>query len=1132
MADEAGWRAELATLNAGKLGMTAKKEGASDAQLEAAEEAPNDKQALIDLIVSLRTGLEDIWRTELATLNASKLGKMAKKEGASDAQLEAAEEAPDDKQALIDLIVELRTAGPPPARAPAAELASTAPAVSAPIPTPSFMRPQPTLLDLVNELQSKVNVDLNLPEFCSVGAQGAGKSTFLAGIVSSQMGPGIKFPFLPEGGAKMVTRCPFVIQMKTEPTMTEHECSIHIPPCVENSWVLGGQEHTVGAKAPADPTPKEMEAWGNTIRKDLEATQTGLVDEGHITHTQITVRLTGPKMLNLTLVDLPGLILVEKVPGTQKLIAELVHDKVKDSNKLICCVVQSNVDQGTWLGLKECQEMDLMGGRTIGVMNKVDLLFKEESTPETDTIACRAQMTEKIQESKDNPEGVQWYAAHNRSPPLPEVEKAALEAKLSGFFEPDRVGNQAIAAFLVDKLNAHLSTNFKNIVDDWKTELVELTEELQKWPHPNWHMVDDVVMHFVRFVDCLHRGEDIKEVTDCSDKANYGNKKNLVTYFKSIDDKLQENKTNFQGGDIFDHPLVRKSDLMRDAKAVIGATIAYQIDNTTNKSKDQSLVCDSFAKGVVDQLQDIVNGAADFVSSRDGLVQMYMQFFDHVAKLKYEYQLFGSDEVSISAQSMENYTMLWDNVKTKTEKWLIQKAKAISKEYTSYCKKNPGIPVETMEKQWMTADANFDVLHRLLYAHLKQPFPHNGEVTTQPLAPTVSKPKPVELPEVPEVPELVGSLETACWKQPMKGFSIFGSWAQYFIVLKVDDATGAGAQLNIYKSEGAFKANPLGIRASSLPDLTGFEVGQIFEPTQQNGKFRYRLRLYHEASDPKESVFDFQDEATRDHFSQAFSNVAAGRPWNVSAERNAWLQDCALKEQMRLQQEEEDRLRREREAETEVEDQYEHEDDAECAVCEGHDLKLDPAVIATVKKDMAMYNVTKQLADGSKFQLMQPAPTADKIGEVFGILSPMFAQYVSELQPGEPVDEARMELEARAESYRMWTQKYLTDKIEKCVTFVSDRIYQEFKDHANPNSALSPIALLRCISVAKMAEGHGGMTPEKLLSEPAGAVAAGRQAKRARKKCLKKAIGLCGQPEYARFNLVSHSRWLGSDDDD
>ena len=95
-----------------------------------------------------------------------------------------------------------------------------------------------------------------------------------------------------------------------------------------------------------------------------------------------------------------------------------------------------------------------------------------------------------------------------------------------------------------------------------------------------------------------------------------------------------------------------------------------------------------------------------------------------------------------------------------------------------------------------------------------------------------------------------------------------------------------------------FKANPLDIRSgSSIPDLQGFEVsGPQFKPTQTEGKLRYRLRLYHEAAKPHETKMDFESEQTRDFFFHVLTNVAAGRPWNVSAERAAWLVEQERKE--------------------------------------------------------------------------------------------------------------------------------------------------------------------------------------------------------------------------------------------
>ena len=70
--------------------------------------------------------------------------------------------------------------------------------------------------------------------------------------------------------------------------------------------------------------------------------------------------------------------------------------------------------------------------------------------------------------------------------------------------------------------------------------------------------------------------------------------------------------------------------------------------------------------------------------------------------------------------------------------------------------------------------------------------------------------------------------------------------------------------------------------------------------------------------------------------------------------------------------------------------------------------------------------------------------------------------------------------------------------------------------------AFQSTALLRCIGVARMSADcfeSGAHGPDVLLAEPATAAAAGRKTMQERRKCLKQAINLCQQPQYASYML-------------
>ena len=107
-ADHDVLRAELAQLTVKGLKQRASAAGATSKQLEEAEEAEDFKLALVELVVSL-TGhgrSRDDVRAELAAMKVGQLKKRAIASNVTEAELEAAEEADDYSEAIVELILE------------------------------------------------------------------------------------------------------------------------------------------------------------------------------------------------------------------------------------------------------------------------------------------------------------------------------------------------------------------------------------------------------------------------------------------------------------------------------------------------------------------------------------------------------------------------------------------------------------------------------------------------------------------------------------------------------------------------------------------------------------------------------------------------------------------------------------------------------------------------------------------------------------------------------------------------------------------------------------------------------------------------------------------------------------------
>ncbi|KAG1765289.1 P-loop containing nucleoside triphosphate hydrolase protein [Suillus placidus] len=205
------------------------------------------------------------------------------------------------------------------------------------------------LINLINRLQDTFR---NLSEFTTemmqlgfVGSQSTGKSSVLENVVGLPRGQGI------------VTRHPLVLQL------------IHTP-----------------SPNPAAPTYTE---WGQflhidkrftdfyEIRKETEQETFRFAGQNKgISKLPISLKIYSPDVLDLTLVDLPGLT---KIPvGDQPSdIERQIHGLVVDFLtvfSVILAVSAANVDLANSDTLKLARSVDPQGRRMIGVLSKLDLV--------------------------------------------------------------------------------------------------------------------------------------------------------------------------------------------------------------------------------------------------------------------------------------------------------------------------------------------------------------------------------------------------------------------------------------------------------------------------------------------------------------------------------------------------------------------------------------------------------------------------------------------------------------------------------------------------------------------------------------------------------------------------------------
>ena len=98
--------------------------------------------------------------------------------------------------------------------------------------------------------------------------------------------------------------------------------------------------------------------------------------ENDVTDTEIYLRIYKKTGVNLTLIDLPGL--VSNIDNTQhkklpQKIERIIEAYAQSKETLILIVVPGNVDAATWKARDFASRFDTTGERTLGVITKVDV---------------------------------------------------------------------------------------------------------------------------------------------------------------------------------------------------------------------------------------------------------------------------------------------------------------------------------------------------------------------------------------------------------------------------------------------------------------------------------------------------------------------------------------------------------------------------------------------------------------------------------------------------------------------------------------------------------------------------------------------------------------------------------------
>ncbi|KNC47855.1 dynamin-A [Thecamonas trahens ATCC 50062] len=196
-----------------------------------------------------------------------------------------------------------------------------------------------------------------LPQVVVIGAQSSGKSSVLESLVGRD--------FLPRG-IGIVTRRPLVLQLT------------HVE---EGSAEWGEFAHQPGIKF------YDFDDIRDEIQLETDR-ETG--SNKGISPLPIRLKVYSPSVVNLTLIDLPGMTKVpvgDQPSDIEKQIRAMVLEYISQAKSIILAVTPANTDLANSDALQMAREVDPDGTRTIGVLTKLDLM--DEGTDAVDVLCGR-----------------------------------------------------------------------------------------------------------------------------------------------------------------------------------------------------------------------------------------------------------------------------------------------------------------------------------------------------------------------------------------------------------------------------------------------------------------------------------------------------------------------------------------------------------------------------------------------------------------------------------------------------------------------------------------------------------------------------------------------------------------------
>jgi dynamin 1-like protein len=434
------------------------------------------------------------------------------------------------------------------------------------------------LINIINKLQevltsSGLDSKIQLPQIVVVGSQSSGKSSILESIVGKD--------FLPRGSG-IVTRRPLVLQLRN---------------VKEKEWA---EFNHLGRERIEDFAKVHEEIERDTAR--VAGNNKGISSE------PIFLKIFSPRVVDLTLVDLPGIVKVSIGDQPQDIdlqVRDLILQYTSNPNSIILAITPANTDLANSDALRIAKEVDPLFQRTIGVITKIDLM--DHGTNAVDIlnnrifplkygyigVICRSQKDnlnkKTIEEALINER--EFFETHDEYRPLRNL-----------------LGIKTLTNNLSTILVNHIRTSMPNIRDSINVEIYEREKELSMLGQDSIFDREDVVNSYIltlvsRFVHTYNEMIEGNFVRDCSKYFIGGARINYI--FQDIFKKEINNLDPFDNlSDDDIRTAIKNSNGLKPSLFIPEAAFEVLIKQQIHRFSNPSLMC---VKRVYDELKYIVN---------------------------------------------------------------------------------------------------------------------------------------------------------------------------------------------------------------------------------------------------------------------------------------------------------------------------------------------------------------------------------------------------------------------------------------------------------------------------------------------------------------------------------------------